>query len=196
MSDSSKAPTPGKVIIFSAPSGAGKTTLVRHLLSQNPKLAFSISATSREPRGNEVEGLDYYFLSPEKFKQKVLNGEFLEWEEVYSGTMYGTLRSEIERIWGEEKVAIFDMDVIGGLNLKSLYGDKALAVFVMPPSMEVLEQRLRQRKTDSEDKIRQRLAKARREIGRSDRFDIILDNNDLAKSKKAAELLVQDFLAK
>lgn len=196
MPDSSSAPNSGKVIIFSAPSGAGKTTIVRHLLSIFPQLNFSISATSREPRGKEVDGKDYYFLGEETFRQRVLDGEFLEWEEVYSGTMYGTLRSEIERIWNDNKVAIFDMDVIGGLNLKSLYEDDALAVFVMPPNMEELEKRLRGRQTDSPDKIRQRLAKARREIGRSDRFDVILDNNDLDTAKKKAEQLVRDFMSK
>lgn len=196
MSESPVSPTPGKVVIFSAPSGAGKTTIVRHLLSINPRLAFSISATSRDPRGEEKEGVDYYFLGDKEFRKHILEGEFLEWEEVYSGTMYGTLRSEMERIWSEDKVAIFDMDVIGGLNLKSLYGDNALAVFVMPPNMEELEKRLRGRQTDSPDKIRQRLAKARREIGRADRFDTILHNNDLDTAKTEAEKLVNDFLNK
>lgn len=186
----------GKLIIFSAPSGSGKTTLVRHLLTQELGLEFSISATSRAPRGEEVDGKDYYFLSEEEFKNRVLNGDFLEWEEVYSGTMYGTLRSEVERIWEKGNAVIFDMDVVGGLNLKSLYGDSALAVFVMPPSMEELEKRLRGRQTDSEDKIRQRLAKARKEIGRSDRFDHILMNNDLQTAKKEAESLVRLFLGK
>lgn len=186
----------GKLIIFSAPSGSGKTTLVRHLLTRDLGLEFSISATSRPPRGEEVHGKDYYFLSSEEFKERVLHGDFLEWEEVYSGTMYGTLRSEVERIWEKGNAVIFDMDVIGGLNLKSLYGDNALSVFVMPPSMEELEKRLRGRKTDSDDKIRQRLAKARREIGRSDRFDHILLNNDLETAKKEAESLVRLFLGK
>ncbi|MAN02320.1 MAG: guanylate kinase [Owenweeksia sp.] len=187
---------PGKVIIFSAPSGSGKTTLVRHLLTCKLGLEFSISATSRAPRGGEVDGKDYYFLNDEDFRQSVLNGEFIEWEEVYSGSMYGTLRSEVERIWSHGKTVIFDMDVVGGLNLKSLYKDNALAIFVMPPSMEELERRLRGRQTDDEDKIRQRLAKARKEIGRSDRFDHILLNNDLETAKKEAEKLVQSFLEK
>ena len=187
---------PGKVIIFSAPSGSGKTTLVRHLLTCKLGLEFSISATSRAPRGGEVDGKDYYFLNDEDFHQSVLNGEFIEWEEVYSGSMYGTLRSEVERIWSHGKTVIFDMDVVGGLNLKSLYKDNALAIFVMPPSMEELERRLRGRQTDDEDKIRQRLAKARKEIGRSDRFDHILLNNDLETAKKEAEKLVQSFLEK
>ncbi len=186
----------GKLLIFSAPSGSGKTTLVRHLLSLDLGIEFSISATSRAPRGEEVDGKDYYFLSEEDFKKRVIHGDFLEWEEVYSGTMYGTLRSEVERIWEKGNAVIFDMDVVGGLNLKSLYGDAALSIFVMPPSMEELEKRLRGRQTDSEDKIRQRLAKARKEIGRSDRFDHILLNNDLATAKKEAESLVRLFLGK
>lgn len=187
----------GKLIIFSAPSGSGKTTLVRHLLTQDELgLAFSISATSRPPRGKEVDGKDYYFLSEEDFKKRVFNGDFLEWEEVYSGSMYGTLREEVERIWQEGKTVIFDMDVVGGLNLKSLYGNDALAVFVMPPSIEVLEQRLRGRATETEDKLRQRLAKARKEIGRADRFDHILLNNDLETAKKEATNLLKVFLGK
>lgn len=187
----------GKLIIFSAPSGSGKTTLVRHLLEQDfLGLAFSISATSRPPRGNEIDGKDYYFLSEQDFKQRVFNGDFLEWEEVYSGSMYGTLREEVERIWAEGKTVIFDMDVVGGLNLKSLYGDKALAVFVKPPSMEELEARLRGRATDSDDKIRQRLAKARKELGRADRFDHVLLNNDLDTAKKEATNLIKVFLGK
>lgn len=184
-----------KLVIFSAPSGAGKTTLVRHLLSQEElKLAFSISATSRAPRGEEKDGKDYYFLSNEDFSQKVQDGAFLEWEEVYSGTKYGTLISEVERIWSEGKSVIFDIDVVGGLNLKSLYGDRALSVFVMPPDEEELERRLRGRQTDSDDKIRQRLAKARKEIGRADRFDYILWNRDLETAKKEAYNLVKVFL--
>jgi len=187
----------GKLIIFSAPSGAGKTTLVRHLLQQEGlDLAFSISATSRAPRGQEVNGKDYYFLSDEDFTKRVLNGDFIEWEEVYAGTKYGTLRSEVERIWATGQTVIFDIDVVGGLNLKSLYGDKALAIFVMPPSEDELAKRLRGRNTDSEDKIRQRLAKARKEIGRSDRFDHILVNKDLEVAKKEAESLLKVFLGK
>jgi guanylate kinase len=187
----------GKLIIFSAPSGAGKTTLVRHLLEQEElKLAFSISATSRAPRGKEQNGVDYYFLSNEQFVEKVHKGEFLEWEEVYSGTKYGTLRAEVERIWEEGYTVIFDIDVVGGLNLKSLYVDAALAVFVMPPDEQELEKRLRGRQTDSEDKIRQRMAKARKEIGRADRFDHVLWNRDLDQAKKEAFNLVKLFLGK
>jgi guanylate kinase len=187
----------GKLIIFSAPSGAGKTTLVRHLLEQEElELAFSISASSRMARGEEVNGKDYYFLSDEDFSKRVLKGDFIEWEEVYAGTKYGTLRSEVERIWSEGKTVIFDIDVVGGLNLKSLYGDNALAIFVMPPSEDELGKRLRGRNTDSEDKIRQRLAKARKEIGRSDRFDHILINRELDLAKKEAESLLKVFLGK
>ncbi len=184
----------GKLVIFSAPSGSGKTTLVRHLLEQNLGLEFSISATSRPSRGKEEDGKDYYFLSEEDFKERVLEGDFIEWEEVYAGSMYGTLRSEVERIWDLGKTVIFDMDVVGGLNLKSLYGDQALAIFVMPPSIEELEKRLRGRQTETEDKIRQRLAKARKEIGRSDRFDKVLLNKDLDTAKVNAEKLLKDFL--
>jgi guanylate kinase len=187
----------GKLIIFSAPSGAGKTTLVRHLLAiEELELAFSISASSRKPRGEEVNGKDYYFLSDEDFSKRVLKGDFIEWEEVYAGTKYGTLRSEVERIWSEGKTVIFDIDVVGGLNLKSLYGDKALAIFVMPPSEDELARRLRGRNTDIEDKIRQRLAKARKEIGRSDRFDHILVNRELNLAKTEAESLLKVFLGK
>ncbi len=186
----------GKLVIFSAPSGSGKTTLVRHLLTRGLNLEFSISATSRPARGNEEDGKDYYFLSEEDFKARVLAGDFIEWEEVYSGSMYGTLRSEVERIWAQGKIVIFDMDVVGGLNLKSLYGDQALSIFVMPPSIEELEKRLRARETETEDKIRQRLAKARKEIGRSDRFDKILLNKDLETAKVNAEKLIREFIAK
>lgn len=186
----------GKLIIFSAPSGSGKTTLVRHLLKQDLDLEFSISATSRNPRGTEKNGLDYYFLSQEEFKNKVEANEFLEWEEVYSGALYGTLKSEVERIWQEGKNVIFDMDVIGGLNLKSIYKEKALAVFVKPPSIDHLEERLRSRKTESEEKIKERLAKADREMQYAVQFDHILINNDLATAKKEALNLVKIFTGK
>lgn len=184
----------GKLVILSAPSGSGKTTIVKHLLNSGLGLEFSISATSRPPRGEEKDAVDYHFLGEEEFRKRVEQGDFLEWEEVYSGTLYGTLRSEVDRIWESGKHVVFDMDVVGGLNLKGLYGDKALAIFVMPPSIEELEMRLRNRKTDSEDKIRQRLAKARKELGRSDRFDYILLNENLNKAKTEAEKLVRDFL--
>lgn len=188
-------PPNGKLIIFSAPSGAGKTTLVRYLLAQEElQLAFSISATSRAARGKEQHGHDYYFLSDEEFVRRVHQGDFLEWEEVYSGAKYGTLTAEVERLWQQGKTVIFDIDVVGGLNLKSLYGERALAVFVMPPSEEVLAQRLRDRDTETEDKIRQRLAKARKEIGRSDRFDRVLLNRDLDEAKREAYEMVKAFV--
>lgn len=186
----------GKLIIFSAPSGSGKTTLVRHLLAQNLDLEFSISATSRKPRGKEKNGHDYYFLKEEDFRKKVEDGEFLEWEEVYSGALYGTLKSEVARIWQEGKNVIFDMDVIGGLNLKSIYEEKALSVFVKPPSIDHLEERLRLRKTDSEEKIKERIAKADRELQYAHQFDHILINNKLSIAKKEAENLVKLFLGK
>ncbi len=157
-------------------------------------MEFSISATSRPPRGKEKDGKDYHFFSQKEFRQKVENGDFLEWEEVYAGTLYGTLISEVERIWEEGKTVIFDIDVEGGLNLKKLYGDRALAVFVKPPSPEVLEKRLRQRKTDSEEKIQQRLQKAERELRRADEFDHVLLNRDLETAKREAENLVRLFL--
>ncbi len=186
----------GKLIIFSAPSGSGKTTLVRYLLGQNLDLEFSISATSRKPRGNEKNGVDYYFLEEQEFRKKVDAEEFLEWEEVYKGALYGTLKSEVERIWAEGKNVIFDMDVIGGLNLKSIYKEKALSVFVKPPSMEHLEDRLRSRKTDSEEKIKERLAKADREFQYAREFDCILINNELSIAKKEAKNLVEIFTGK
>lgn len=186
----------GKLIIFSAPSGSGKTTLVRYLLEQDLDLEFSISATSRKPRGDEKNAIDYYFLKEEEFRKKVEAEEFLEWEEVYSGALYGTLKSEVERIWEEGKNVIFDMDVIGGLNLKSIYKEKALSVFVKPPSIEHLEERLRSRKTDSEEKIKERLAKADRELQYAHKFDHILVNNELSIAKKEAKNLVEIFTGK
>lgn len=186
----------GKLIIFSAPSGSGKTTLVRHLLSKDLGLMFSISATSREPRGSEVHGEDYYFLKEEDFKNKVEHDEFLEWEEVYKGALYGTLRAEVERIWQLGHHVVFDMDVIGGIRLKEMYKDRALSVFVKPPSVAELEARLRSRKTESEGKILQRLAKAERELKYAPEFDHILVNNDLEVAKGEAENLTRLFLGK
>ena len=176
----------GKLIIFSAPSGSGKTTIVHHLLDSLPNLAFSISATSRAPRGKEKDGVDYYFLSSEEFAKKAAAGEFLEWEEVYKGTAYGTLRSEVERLWAEGKHVIFDIDVVGGLNLKKLFGENALAVYVKVPNDETLEKRLRGRGTDSEEKIQQRLAKAKEEQKLAPQFDLILVNDDLERAKAEA----------
>lgn len=184
----------GKLVIFSAPSGAGKSTLVNYLLPQFPQLNFSISATSRAPRGQEVHGKDYYFLSSEEFQARVAKDELLEWEEVYAGTYYGTLRSEVERIWSKGKVVVFDIDVVGALNLKKQFGDRALALFVQAPSVEILEQRLRGRATDSEDKIQQRVAKATIEMARAPEFDQVVVNDDLETAKAEALAILKDFL--
>lgn len=187
----------GKAIIFSAPSGAGKTTLVRHLLGiESLALAFSISATSRPVRNGEVNERDYYFLSKDEFEKKILLGEFLEWEEVYPGTKYGTLISEVERIWGGGNTIIFDVDVVGGLRLKSIFQESALSVFVQPPSVDELHQRLVTRSTESEEKIQQRVAKAEKEMAFATQFDKILVNIELEVAKKEAEFLVADFLKK
>lgn len=186
----------GKLIIFSAPSGAGKTTIVRHLLDKYPNdIAFSISASTRLPRGEEVHGEDYYFMTKEEFLHRIAKKEFVEFEEVYSDTYYGTLRSEIERIWAAGKHVIFDIDVEGGLHLKRKYPDNSLAVFVMPPSVDVLVSRLRGRGTDSEEKLRERIAKAENELGYADRFDLILNNNDLGEACAEAEQLLTQFLS-
>ena len=184
----------GKLVIFSAPSGAGKSTLVNYLLPQFPQLSFSISATSRAPRGQEEHGKDYYFLSSEEFKVRVAQDELLEWEEVYSGTYYGTLRAEVERIWSEGKVVVFDIDVVGALNLKKQFGDRALALFVQAPSLEILEQRLRGRGTDSEEKIQQRVAKATIEMARAPEFDKVVVNDNLNTAKTEALAILKNFL--
>lgn len=186
----------GKLIIFSAPSGAGKTTIVKHLLTKFPELEFSISATTREPRGDEQQNKSYYFISKEEFLHRIAKKHFVEFEEVYTGTFYGTLREEIERIWSEGKAVIFDIDVEGGLHLKRKYEDQALAIFVQPPSLEVLKQRLAGRGTDSEEKLKERFAKAEKELGYAPKFDIILKNHDLQTACAEAEQLVQNFLAK
>ncbi|HKI89354.1 MAG TPA: guanylate kinase [Draconibacterium sp.] len=185
----------GKLIIFSAPSGAGKTTIVKRLLQKNFNLEFSVSATSREARKNETYGKDYYFLTPEEFTQKVKNNEFLEWEEVYTGTSYGTLKSEVERIRDLGKNVIFDVDVVGGLNIKKFYGEEALAIFVQPPSLEELEKRLRFRSTETEEKIKVRLAKAKHELSFANKFDVIIVNDNLEKAVKEAEKTIQNFLS-
>jgi guanylate kinase len=191
-----KLDNPGKLIVFSAPSGSGKTTIVHHLLNQKElNLDFSVSATSRAKRGNEVDGKDYHFISLEQFKKHIEAGEFVEWEEVYKDNFYGTLESEVERIWAEGKHAIFDIDVVGGLRVKKKFPEKTLAVFVKAPSMEAMEQRLRARKTDSEEKIRERIAKAEREISYAERFDVILVNDDLEVAKSEAEILVRQFIS-
>lgn len=185
----------GKLIVFSAPSGSGKTTIVRHLLKHPElKLDFSISATSREPRGNEVDGKDYYFLNLKDFKQKIKNDEFLEWEEVYRDNFYGTLKSEVERIWKEGKHVIFDIDVVGGLDIKNIYPERTLAVFVKPPSIEELKIRLKKRKTESEDKINMRVAKASIELATAPQFDFIIENNNLKLALEEAYELVANYV--
>ena len=184
----------GKLIVFSAPSGSGKTTIVRHLLAQDElNLGFSISATSRPARGREVHGRDYYFISPEEFREHIDKDEFVEWEEVYSNNFYGTLKSEVERIWKEGKHVIFDIDVVGGLRVKEKFPERTLSVFVRTPSLEEMERRLRARKTDTEEKIKERVAKAEKEMGFAPRFDVILVNDDLEKAKKEAERIVREF---
>ena len=187
--------TKGKLIIFSAPSGSGKTTIVRHLLKTFPnQIEFSISATSRPKRGVEENGKDYHYLTVEEFKQKIDNQEFLEWEEVYADTHYGTLRSEVDRIWAKGKHVIFDIDVEGGLNLKKIFGDIALAVFVMPPSIKILEERLNTRSTDSTESIARRVAKAEKEIKTADLFDTFILNEVLEEAFAKAEKIVGDFI--
>lgn len=185
----------GKLIIFSAPSGSGKTTIVRHLLKTFPnQLEFSISATSRPRRGVEENGKDYYYLTVDEFKQKIDNKEFLEWEEVYAGTHYGTLKSEVNRIWAKGKHVIFDIDVEGGLNLKKIFGHKALSVFVMPPSIKILEERLNSRSTDSAESIARRVAKAEKELKTADLFDTFILNEVLEEAFVKAEKVVSEFL--
>lgn len=186
----------GKLIIFSAPSGAGKTTIVKHLLQKGFDLEFSISATSREPRHTETHGKDYYFLSAEEFLAKVENDEFLEWEEVYKGTSYGTLKSEVERIREQGKNVVFDVDVVGGVNIKKYYGDEALAVFVQPPSVEELRKRLIGRSTDSEDKIAMRVAKAEHELTFAPQFDVVVINDKLEEAFVEAEKIISEFIQK
>lgn len=186
----------GRAIIFSAPSGSGKTTIVKHLLSTNPKLGFSISASTRDRRGRkEQNGKDYYFLTPEEFKKKIDNDEFIEWEEVYAGNFYGTLKSEIQRIWDEGGHVLFDVDVKGGLALKEYFGEKALAVFVRVPDIDVLKERLTDRNTENEDSLSQRLFKARFEMTFEDKFDTTIINNNLEETLEKAETLVNDFIA-
>jgi guanylate kinase len=186
----------GKAIIFSAPSGSGKTTIVKYLLENNPDLGFSISASTRDKRGRtEQNGKDYYFLTPADFKKKIDNDEFVEWEEVYEGNFYGTLKSEIQRVWNDGKNVIFDVDVKGGLNLKKYFGDKALAIFVKVPSLEVLKDRLNDRGTETPESLSRRIFKAEFETSFSDKFDVVLVNEDLGRSLREAQRLYDDFKA-
>ncbi|MDD7884754.1 guanylate kinase [Flavivirga sp. 57AJ16] len=185
----------GKLIVFSAPSGSGKTTIVKHLLGiEDLNLEFSISATSREKRGEEIDAKDYYFLSAKEFKAKIKNDEFLEWEEVYRDNFYGTLKTEVERIWAMGKHVIFDIDVSGGLRIKRKFPEETLAIFVKPPSIDELKIRLKKRKTESEDKINMRVAKASAELATAPLFDVIVVNDNLDKALENAHKLVSDFL--
>jgi guanylate kinase len=185
----------GKLFVFSAPSGSGKTTIVRHLLKQeNFNLEFSISATSREPRGFEKDGEDYYFIDLKEFKNNIKNDKFLEWEEVYRDNFYGTLKTEVERIWALKKHVIFDIDVVGGLRIKKKFPNETLSVFVKPPSVDELKIRLKKRSTESEDKINMRIAKASVELATAPQFDKIIKNYILEDALKEAEELVSDFL--
>ena len=185
----------GKCVIISAPSGAGKTTIVRSLLAQGLRLAFSVSATSRAKRSYEVDGQDYFFITAEEFQQRIAAGAFVEWEEVYPGQFYGTLRSEIDRIWAQGNSAIFDVDVVGGIHLKSVFGERALAVFVSPPSVDVLEQRLRSRGTETDESLRKRVDKAAHEMTFAPQFDAIVVNDTLEHACAEAYTLVKRFLS-
>ena len=183
-----------KVIIFSAPSGSGKTTLVKHCLQKFPQLQFSVSATTRALRGEEIHGKDYFFLSVEEFKRLISEDAFVEFEEVYTDKFYGTLKSEVERTWSEGKVVIFDVDVVGGVNLKKIFGEKALSIFIAPPSIDELERRLISRATDDLETIKTRVAKAKHEMAYAEEFDEIVINDDLETSKKEIERLVEKFI--
>ena len=184
----------GKAIIFSAPSGAGKTTIVKHVLGLDMGLEFSVSACSRAPRDNETDGKDYHFLSVEEFREKIEQEAFVEWEEVYKDHYYGTLKRELERIWNRDKYVIFDVDVVGGMNLKKYLKRQALSFFVQPPSIEELERRLRYRSTDTEENIRGRIAKAESEMKYADKFDVLLVNEHLEETLHKAEVIIREFL--
>lgn len=185
-----------KVIIFSAPSGSGKSTIVKYLLSKYPFLEFSVSATSRAPRGLEKDGVDYYFFTPERFRELVAQDAFVEYEEVYPGSFYGTLKSEVERIWKKGHTIVFDIDVKGGVNLKRIFGDKALSVFIKPPSIQELERRLIGRGTDSAEAIAKRVGKAAEELTYEDRFDRVLINDNLEVAFKETSDIVEDFIGR
>ncbi len=184
------------LIIVSAPSGAGKTTIVKKILEAVPELKFSVSACSRPKRNNEIDGVDYYFINTDDFKKRIENDEFLEWQEVYKGSFYGTLKSEVDRIWNQDNYVIFDVDVVGGLNIKKIYNDKALSLFIMPPSIDLLEERLRKRSTDSEESIKVRVEKARKEMEFAHKFDNIIINDDISIASNEAISLVKRFLVK
>ena len=186
----------GKLIIFSAPSGSGKSTIINYLLQQGLNLCFSISATSRAPRGTERDGVEYYFLSPDEFRRRIAAGDFLEYEEVYQDKFYGTLKSEVERILSRGDNVIFDVDVVGGCNIKAAYGDRALSVFIQPPSVEELRRRLVSRGTDAPDVIESRVAKAEYELSFASRFDRVIVNDDLERAEAEVLRIVQDFLGK
>lgn len=184
----------GKVLIFSAPSGSGKSTIVNHILGLHPEIEFSVSATSRSPRGQEQDGVEYYFLSVEEFRRRIEADQFVEYEQVYEGRYYGTLKSEVERIWAKGHVIIFDVDVKGGVNLKKYFGDKALSVFIQAPSVEELKRRLIARNTDAPEAIEERVAKAAEEMTYAPKFDVVLINDNLDKAYAEAEKMVDDFL--
>ena len=183
-----------KAIIVSAPSGAGKTTIVKHLLTVIPELEFSVSACSRAKREGETDGKDYYFIPADEFQKKIENNEFVEWEEVYPGNYYGTLKSELQRIWEKGYFPIFDVDVIGGLNLKKYFGEKVLAIYIKPPSISILEERLQKRGTETEESFRKRLGKAENELTFADRFDVIIVNDQLENACTEAVNIVKSFL--
>ena len=184
----------GKLIIFSAPSGSGKSTIINYLLTQNLNLSFSISATSRAPRGTEQNGVEYFFLTPEEFKQRIANNEFLEYEEVYKDRFYGTLKAQVEKQLAAGQNVIFDVDVVGGCNIKKLYGDRALSVFIQPPSLEELRKRLTGRGTDAPEVIESRLAKATFELSYAEKFDVVIVNDNLEKAQAEALKTIRDFI--
>jgi len=186
----------GKLIIISAPSGSGKSTIISYLLKQNLNLEFSISATNRLPRGKEKDGIDYYFLSTEEFKKRITNGDFFEYEEVYEDRFYGTLKSEVERILAKGHNVIMDLDVVGGYNVKNIYKEKALAIFIQPPSVEALEQRLKERNTDSPEVIAYRIKKAEHEMEFAKKFDKIIFNDNLENAQQETKQTIKNFLTK
>lgn len=188
--------TPGKLIIFSAPSGSGKSTIINYLLTQHLNLAFSVSATSRAPRGEERNGVEYYFLSPDEFRKRIADNEFLEYEEVYKDKFYGTLKAPIEAQLKDGKNVIFDVDVVGGVNIKHYYGDRALSVFIQPPSIDELRKRLVGRATDTPEVISQRIEKATFELGYADKFDVVVVNDNLEEAQARTLQLIKEFLAK